>query len=243
MKFFTILFAVFFIVSCGNSTKTTHDEDETADTVNDSAVDETTDEDTTIDSDTTDETIDSDEDSGLIQVQTGGVSFFTYNGKSDEAEMFTQSEMLGNGGFFGYTISSIDDTYYAIGALHESTPPFDFEEASGKLYLFKKGTIPTTPEDADIILEHPKGALNGGFSFAVTTPCDINGDGNADIVVSAHLATVSDKGAAGEIVVFYGAGKEWKTENSSISTLSETYIQQADVMGQSLMNLRELSKR
>ncbi|MCK5808040.1 FG-GAP repeat protein [bacterium] len=218
MKKVFISIVALLLISCGNSVTKTND----GDSVIASAIDE-------------DESSQTDEDNDSMPIQTGGVTFFTYNENSDESQMFTSSEMLGKGGFFGYTIYPINDTYYAIGALHESTPPFDFSKASGALYIFKKGTIPTTPDDAVMVLHHPENALNVGFSFAVAGPCDINNDGNEDLVVSAHLATVAGLAAAGQIITFYGDADGWKTENSSISYLSESYIDKSDVMGQSLI--------
>lgn len=161
------------------------------------------------------------------QLQTGGIIIY------DQAH--SAHTILGQGGFFGYSIFSFNDEYWGVGALHESIPPYDFEKAVGRLYIFKRDSTPDSIEDAQSVLTHPDLVLNAGFGFTAAGTCDINKDGFDDIVVSAHLAAYGADYAAGELVVFYGSENGWKTENSSISRLSETYIQKSDCMSQSLV--------
>ncbi len=124
-----------------------------------------------------------------------------------------------------------------MSAIHESIPPYDFEKATGVLYVFSVKVKVVSGVDLDRAqrLTHPDLSLNAGFGFTVAGVCDINNDGFDDIVVSSHLATYGTLFAAGEIVVFYGSEHGWSTKNTSISRLSGTYIQRADSMSQSLV--------
>ncbi len=173
----------------------------------------------------------SDEDAGFEELQTGGIYIFSGFDESGNAE---SREILGNGGFFGFSILSLSDKYWAVSAIHESIPAFDWDKATGKLYIFEKEKRVEKLEDAAFVLGHPEKSLNVGFGYAATELCDINGDGFDDLAVSSHLATFNNLSAAGEIVVFYGGGSGWNENNASISRLSSEYMQKADSMSQSL---------
>jgi hypothetical protein len=172
-----------------------------------------------------------DEDADFEELQTGGIYIFSDFDGSGNAQ---SREILGNGGFFGFSIMTLSDKYWAVSAIHESIPAFDWDKATGKLYIFEKEKKIEKLEDAAFVLNHPEKALNAGFGYTAADPCDINGDGLDELVVSSHLAASGDLYAAGEIVVFYGSPDGWNEENFSISRLSPAYIQKADSMSQSL---------
>lgn len=172
-----------------------------------------------------------DEDGDFEELQTGGIYIFSDFDESGNAQ---SREILGNGGFLGFSIFSLGKDYWAVSAIHESIPAFDWDKATGKLYIFDKNKRVESLEDAAFVLNHPEKALNVGFGYTAAGPCDINGDGLDELVVSSHLAASGDLYAAGEIVVFYGSPDGWNEENFSISRLSPAYIQKADSMSQSL---------
>ncbi len=227
----------FIFFSCSNNSTKSKDDPDINDETTDIATDGNTDE---TDDDFSDEVLtDSEEnDSDTVepkQLQTGGIVIFSYMGGSDEKTLFSGKTVLGQGGFFGYSIFNLNEKYWAVGALHESIPPYDFEKATGRMYVFERGHIPENIEDAEFVLTHPDLLYNAGFSFTSAGTCDINKDGFDDIVVSAHLAAYGDAYAAGEIVVFYGTEDGWNEENTSISRVSDGLIQKADSMSQSLV--------
>lgn len=234
-----ILMLTGFVFSgCNSSSKKLENDLEVSDETTDMATDENTNEtlDEAVDEET-DETVDEINDSDIVepqQLQTGGMVIFDSDLFSYPDE-FRGHTMLGHGGFFGYSIFSFNENYWAVGALHESIPPYDFEKATGRLYIFKKGQMPESIESAELTLTHPDLTYNAGFSFTAAGICDINNDGMDDIVVSSHLASYGDLYAAGEIVVFYGTASGWNEENTSISRISDGLIQKADSMSQSLV--------
>lgn len=175
-----------------------------------------------------------DEDAETEEIQTGGIYIFSSFDETGNAE---SREILGNGGFFGFSIMTLSEKYWAVSAIHESIPAFDWDKATGKLYIFEKEKKVGKLEDAAFVLNHPEKSLNVGFGYTAAELCDINGDGFDDLAVSSHLAAFGDLYAAGEIVVFYGSSDGWNEENSSISRLSSAYIQRSDSMSQSLVCL------
>ena len=172
-----------------------------------------------------------DEDAGFEELQTGGIYIFS---DFDESGSAKSRNILGNGGFLGFSIFSLGEKYWAVSAIHESIPAFDWEKATGRLYIFEKNKHVESLDDAAFVLNHPDKSLNVGFGYTAAAPCDINGDGFDDLAVSSHLAPFGDLYAAGEIVVFYGNSNGWNEETYSISRLSSAYIQKADSMSQSL---------
>ncbi len=172
-----------------------------------------------------------DEDADFEELQTGGIYIFS---DFDESGNAKSRNILGNGGFLGFSIFSLGETYWAVSAIHESIPAFDWEKSTGRLYIFEKVKHIESLDDAALVLNHPDKTLQVGFGYTAAAPCDINGDGLDDLVVSSHLASSGDLYAAGEIVVFYGSPDGWNEETTSISRLSDKYIQKADSMSQSL---------
>jgi hypothetical protein len=228
----TSMIATFLLFSsCKNNSGTLNTDDDMTDDNDDQS--EIMDE---IDDELSDEYHDdiNGDDDEKEMIQTGGIVIFDDNVHSDPDE-FKGQTILGQGGFFGYSLFHINDDLWAASAIHESIPPYDFEKAAGKLYIFEKNKVPSSIEDAVFTLTHPDLPYNTGFGFTFAGLCDINGDGIDDIVVSAHLANYGNLYAAGEIVVFYGSELGWDKENTSISRLSDTYIQKADSMSQSLV--------
>ncbi|MBO4699556.1 FG-GAP repeat protein [bacterium] len=173
----------------------------------------------------------SDEDTVFEELQTGGIYIFSDFSESGSAK---SRNILGNGGFLGFSVLSLGKEYWAASAIHESIPAFDWENATGRLYIFEKSKHVESLDDAAFVLNHPDKSLNVGFGYTAAAPCDINGDGFDDLVVSSHLAAFGELYAAGEIVVFYGSPDGWNEETASISRLSSKYIQKADSMSQSL---------
>lgn len=235
-----VAFSFFFLTACDSSKIQKGEDGEVVEDGNDNndndIEDVGTDEDEPENNDGTDDIGTDDDTVEPQQFQTGGINIF-------DKELFFYTDefrgktILGQGGFFGYSIFRFNEKYWGIGALHESIPPYDFEKATGVLYIFKgvQKIIDWWELDQAQRLTHPDLTINAGFSFTAAGACDINKDGFDDIVVSAHLAAYGAAYAAGELVVFYGSEDGWSVENSSISRLSETYIQQSDCISQSLV--------
>lgn len=172
-----------------------------------------------------------DEDGDFEELQTGGIYIFSDFDGSGNAQ---SRNILGNGGFLGFSIFSLGEKYWAVSAIHESIPAFDWDNATGRLYIFEKVKKVEKLEDTAFVLNHPDKTVQAGFGYTAAAPCDINGDGLDDLAVSSHLASFGELYAAGEIVIFYGTSNGWNEEASSISRLSSTYMQKADSMSQSL---------
>ncbi len=172
-----------------------------------------------------------DEEGDFEELQTGGIYIFSDFDGSGNAK---SRNILGNGGFLGFSMFSLGEKYWAVSAIHESIPAFDWDNATGRLYIFEKVKKVEKLEDAAFVLNHPDKTVQAGFGYTAAGPCDINGDGLDDLAVSSHLTSFGELYAAGEIVIFYGTSDGWKEEASSISRLSSKYIQKADSMSQSL---------
>ncbi len=253
LKIVSILLCVFMFACSGSSDENSETTDENVPTEDSDAVtpdedadqsdtdtsSETTDEETDNDTDTALSDEDSeendeettDEDADFEELQTGGIYIFSDFDESGNAQ---SRNILGNGGFLGFSIFSLGEKYWAVSAIHESIPAFDWDNATGRLYIFEKGKHIESLDDAAFVLNHPDKTVQVGFGYTAAAPCDINGDGLDDLVVSSHLASFGDLYAAGEFVIFYGTSSGWNEENTSISRLSSTYIQKADSMSQSL---------
>lgn len=249
LKIVSILLCVFMFACGGSSSDENETPDDTtpsddSDTVtpdgdSDSSDTDTSTEETDKDADTAlsdedggennDET--PDEDGDFEELQTGGIYIFSDFDGSGNAK---SRNILGNGGFLGFSIFSLGKKYWAVSAIHESIPAFDWDNATGKLYIFEKTKHVESLDDAAFVLNHPNQTVQAGFGYAAAAPCDINGDGFDDLVVSSHLASFGDLYAAGEFVIFYGSPDGWNEETFSISRLSSAYIQKADSMSQSL---------
>ena len=249
LKIVSILLCVFMFACGGSSSDENETPDDTtpsddSDTVtpdgdSDSSDTDTSTEETDKDADTAvsdedgEENDDefSDEDADFEELQTGGIYIFSDFDGSGNAK---SRNILGNGGFLGFSIFSLGKKYWAVSAIHESIPAFDWDNATGRLYIFEKTKHVESLDDAAFVLNHPDKTLQAGFGYAAAAPCDINGDGFDDLVVSSHLASFGDLYAAGEFVIFYGSPDGWNEETFSISRLSSAYIQKADSMSQSL---------
>ena len=129
-----------FLYACNDSTSASSDNDvpdSTTDVdVEDVVNDDISDSDACLDEDADipwqdDEDILPDEDVPQM-LQRGAVSFFSEDDQEDQLSFSFENRVPGNGGFFGYTMKDLGE-YVAIGALHESEPPFDFEKAAGAL--------------------------------------------------------------------------------------------------------------
>lgn len=225
-----VMILSFLVFSCDDDSSNNKNDSENTDELADEMSDETTDEILT-DSDETDDA-DADE---TQQLQTGGIFVATSFFKLEP------STVLGQGGFFGYSVFELNSNHWAVSAIHESIPPYDFEKATGALYIFDQLSSHAHEDNIDLSsalrLTHPEEKYNAGFGFSVAGTCDINNDGNPDLAVSSHLANYGDLYAAGEVVIFYGTEEAggWSTENTSISRVSDELIQKADSMSQSLV--------
>ena len=239
------VFLCIFLFACGGDSpdeNETPDDTTTADDSDTAMPDESvSDTDSAVEENDEDENSDADspendsetpgDDSDYEELQTGGIYIFSDFDESGNAQ---SREILGNGGFLGFSIFSLGEKYWAASAIHESIPAFDWENATGKLYIFEKTKHVESLDDAAFVLNHPDKTVQVGFGYTAAAPCDINGDGLDDLVVSSHLASFGDLYAAGEIVVFYGSSSGWNEGNTSISRLSDKYMQKADSMSQSL---------
>ena len=214
LKFLAIMLCA-VLISCGSSSNEENelpDENipaEDSDTAmpdeNDEDSNPVSDTDSTVEENDEDENSDADspendnetpgDDSDYEELQTGGIYIFSDFDKSGNAHQ--SREILGNGGFFGFSIMTLSDKYWAVSAIHESIPAFDWDKATGKLYIFEKEKKIEKLEDAAFVLNHPDKSLNVGFGYAAAELCDINGDGFDDLAVSSHLATFNNLSAAG----------------------------------------------
>lgn len=236
----TVVFVLFFC-ACGGSSDNETDNDIQPDS--DEVMPDDTDETEPAAPDDSEPAADADEpepadsdeavpdDEPVNELQTGGIYIFS----GFEGEI-TTSEILGHGGFFGFSVFSLNDRYWGVSALHESFPPYDFDNATGSLRIFEKGAPVSSIDDAKFVLTHPDMLLQSGFGMSFAA-CDINGDGFDDIVASAHLAENNGLYASGQVIVFYGGESGWSGNDSSISTLSAAYQQKADSLGQSIVCL------
>ncbi|HNT27324.1 MAG TPA: FG-GAP repeat protein [bacterium] len=150
----------------------------------------------------------------------------------DTARVFTQRRILGEGGFFGISSSAGNDDYFIIGAHYAELSATPGENPSGKVYLYKKGTIPTLFSDAETVLTHPDERPGAGFGYTIGGYCDLNCDGAADFAVSAHLDSVGDTPNCGTIALFFGGDADPAT---AVLSLPDGVRRQSDVMGQSLV--------
>ena len=64
-----------------------------------------------------------DEDADFEELQTGGIYIFSDFDESGNAQ---SRNILGNGGFLGFSIFSLGKKYWAVSAIHESIPAFDW---------------------------------------------------------------------------------------------------------------------
>lgn len=237
-----VIILAMFVISCDNDTKKATDNENTDEATDTEVTDETTDEaidevtDTEVEDKADDEVDDADSDE-LQQLQTGGIVVY------DNSQTANPVTVLGQGGFFGYSVFELNETHWAVSAIHESIPPYDFEKATGVLYVIPQVDNFSSLESLDLNstsvkrITHPEEKYNAGFGFTTAGPCDINNDGSLDLVVSSHLANYGDLYAAGEVIAFYGGEQfgQWGKTNSSISRVSDGLIQKADAMSQSLV--------
>lgn len=150
----------------------------------------------------------------------------------DTVRVLTQRRILGEGGFFGISASTGNDDYFAIGAHYAELSATPGENPSGKVYLYKKGTIPTAFGDAETVLTHPDARPGAGFGYTIGGYCDLNCDGTADLAVSAHLDSVGTTPNCGTIALFFGGDADPAT---AVLSLPDGVRRQSDVMGQSLV--------
>lgn len=167
--------------------------------------------------------------------------------------------MLGAGGFFGTTIKDMGkangkDPMFAVAAPHEEYPNIPEDRPSvGKVYLFKKGTLPTTLADAAEKLEVPDAlatlpgpnvgdppwypAVGGAFGYGLAASCDLDKDGFADVAVGNHLWNLSlNQTAAGRVIVFWGdASGTFSGARTTTHGLPAAMIARADCIGQTAL--------
>lgn len=151
----------------------------------------------------------------------------------DTARVLTQRRILGEGGFYGISSSEGNDDYFAVGAHYAELSATPGENPSGKVYLYKKGTVPTAFTDAETVLTHPDARPGAGFGYTIGGYCDLNCDGAADFAVSAHLDSVGTIPNCGTIALFFGG--ENPDPATAVLSLPDGVRKQSDVMGQSLV--------
>lgn len=151
---------------------------------------------------------------------------------ADTARVLTQQRILGEGGFYGISSSEGNDDYFAVGAHYAELSATPGENPSGKVYLYKKGTLPTAFSDAETVLTHPDERPGAGFGYTIGGYCDLNCDGTADFAVSAHLDSVGSTPNCGTIALFFGGDADPAT---AVLSLPDGVRKQSDVMGQSLV--------
>ncbi len=238
LNIFLLILLSFFIISCDDdSKKSENDDDQTVE--QDSLPDE---DETIVENDEeepdTDETADEENDQDADEItynQTGGFYIFTTkeDGGTPEAHF-----VKGEGGFFGISFSAMEESgTFAVGAHYAAETPFDLENGTGKVYIFERGTIPETYENATSVLMHPLKSKYAGFGYTISNNlCDINGDGNKDFAVSSHLDSVGGKSSCGSIIVFYGNSENSFTNENQVKQIyiSDELRSDRDSMGQSI---------
>ena len=150
---------------------------------------------------------------------------------ADTARVFTQRRILGEGGFFGISASAGNDDYFAIGAHYAELSATPGENPPGKVYLYKKGTVPSAVTDAETVLTHPDERPGAGFGYTIGGYCDLTCDGTPDLMVAAHLDSVGTTPNCGTIALFFGGDADPAT---AVLSLPDGVRKQSDVMGQSL---------
>ncbi len=151
---------------------------------------------------------------------------------ADTARVLTQRRILGEGGFYGISASAGNSEYFAIGAHYAELSATPGENPSGKVYLYKKGTLSTAFSDAEKMLTHPDERPGAGFGYTIGGYCDLNCDGKPDFAVSAHLDSVGSTPNCGTIALFFGGDADPAT---AVLSLPDGVRKQSDVMGQSLV--------
>jgi len=151
--------------------------------------------------------------------------------------------LLGEGGFFGVSGVRLDGAAGSEGgsmavAAHyaDISDGVGEERPAGRLYVFHHGSFPETLDETALVLQPPDGAEGGGFGYALTEPCDFDGDGALDLAVGSHLYSDGVTSYSGRVVVFWGGeGTGLSMERFSYHRLSDDLRSQADSMGQTVL--------
>jgi hypothetical protein len=165
-------------------------------------------------------------------------------GGGDEGpRVMRRTVVLGNGGFYGTsgirvgTVNGHAGGSYVIGGHYADIADNpDNPVRAGRVYFYNNGSLPTSFDDAVLVLEPPDGAAEGGFGYSLSGPCDINNDTFLDLPVGNHLYRDSGVSFSGRVVVFWGdASGTLSMDRHSYHRLPDGMRQPADSMGQTIV--------
>ncbi len=150
--------------------------------------------------------------------------------------------LLGEGGFFGVSGTGQMDVLpggaFAVGAhyadLNDGQDP---AYPAGRVYLFAADSLPTSVDQAALVLQPTDEAEQGGFGYAIGNACDLDGDGALELPVGNHLYTPpgTQLYASGRAAVFRGAAGGLAPDRVDYLYLSGDLRARSDAMGQTVI--------
>ncbi len=150
--------------------------------------------------------------------------------------------LLGQGGFFGVSgkvvggVTGASLGSFAIGAHYaDISDGTGAPHPAGRVYVFDNGAFPGTVEEASLVLQPPDGSEGGGFGWAISGPCDFDGDGNMDLAIGNHLHSELPTTNCGRVVVFWGGESGIDPGEYTYHMLGTDIRASSDVLGQTVL--------
>ncbi len=150
--------------------------------------------------------------------------------------------VLGAGGFFGVSgaeargVLGAGTDAFAVSAHYANIASGGPENPAGRMYLFSRARLPAAVGEAALVLEPPDAAPGGGFGWALSGSCDLNGDSAADLAAGNHLYSTAQAPNSGRVVVFWGeAGAPLSVARATLHTLPADVVRRSDSFGQTVL--------